>query len=493
MGRLYFAFGLGVSSAMVMVACGASSETPDALTEATGEIASALPDDSDTHNGMPASVLQPLPFKKNAKLRERLSSGALGDIQAFGDADPEIAAALKTPETQTLMAYVVSCALPAGDGIVYDPHDGTPPLAWRGKHGVCSGWKGNATAACREVVSSCVLARTNALGKRVPISMRGDGVTYNVALRDKVRVDTQYRKIDPSNPDIENNGKPIPSFEACKEPYSDDGSKRGCGWHPLHVGRCIAGTKVTMSTPASHCASGAPVMLRACAGIYGCQSNEPIDPDAPYHAWLQDGDATCANKNGATVSFVCPGNGPTVSGIKTGYFSLMMASQFAKENGVPELDPSSLVDNVEGSAPVAPFHYPATEREIFTYEEAAFYGDLFSSKNSREQSRTAVLYGAMHACFSEVSNTAENQLADRLCGDPNASFQCFPNKPKPCYPPPPTGRCDTRTAGNGPSYDTCHEASGIWRQPLTVYLNDPCDLSHVSAGCLFARKPNGVR
>ena len=487
MRRLYTVFALGASSATLMVACG-SSEVPE-MNESTGETASALNGGSDTHNGLPASVLQPASFQKNAKLREVLSTGALGDLQIFGDGDAEIASALNTPNTRKLMTYVTSCALKLGDKVTYDPRDGTPPVTWRGKVGLCPAWKTDASVACREVVSSCVLARTNALGKRVPISMRGDGVSYRVPLIDKVSVGTQYRKTDPAIPDIENNGVPIPSFQACTDPFSDDGAKRSCGWQPLYVGRCIAGTKVTMSTPASYCASGAPVMLRACEGIYGCQSHEPIDPDAPYHAWLQDGEPTCAAKNGATVTFACPANGPTVNGKKTGYFSLMMGSQDPKETAGPDLDPSSMVDNVDGALPVAPFHYPSTERETFSYEEAAFYGNLFSFKGT-DQRRGAVLYGSMYACYSEVSNTADNQLADRLCGDPNAGVQCFPNRPGPCYPPPPAGRCDSRSAGGGPSYDTCHETSGVWDQPITVYLNDPCDLSDTSKGCLLARKGN---
>ena len=96
----------------------------------------------------------------------------------------------------------------------------------------------------------------------------------------------------------------------------------------------------------------------------------------------------------------------------------------------------------------------------------------------------------MYACSSETSNTKDNELADRLCGDPSFGPLCFPNTPGPCYPPPPTGKCATRLAGVGPSYDQCKDGPRTWGQPITVSLNDPCDLSNKADGCLLAKTPN---
>jgi len=501
MRRSYSIFGIAVFVSFGVGACSASCGVgaPRGIVEPTGALLSPFAEggtvnpNSMPHNGLPSAVLALDAFRKNEALRQKLFAGTLGGLSMYA-ADPAVASALNDPATRKLMAYITSCALNPGDALTYDPHDGSPSVEWKGGLGLCPAWKSNSGVTCRDVVSSCILARTNALAKRVLISMRGDA-SFPMPLRSSVPVETQYRKTDPSIADVEDNGVPIPSFQSCPNPLAGDpGVTRSCGWHPLDVGRCVAGTTVTMATPASYCAAGTPVMLRACVGTYGCQSGEIADPSEPYHAWLKDGDPACPSRNGASVTFTCPANGPIVAGHQTGYFSLMMAPQDPKLMSIPAMGPTSIEARVDHAAPAAPFHYPSTEKETFTYEEAAFYGDMsFSTADIKQrQEIQSPLYGTMYACYSETSNTTDDELADRLCGDPSFGHLCFPNTPGPCYPPP-AGRCETRLAGVGPSYDQCHEATPTartWGQPITVYLNNPCDLSNASKGCLLARTPN---
>jgi hypothetical protein len=79
------------------------------------------------------------------------------------------------PYAREFMEYLVSCALPADDDLTWGIQK------WDGSLGLCPSWKNSAPDEdCQELVSACLLARTNAYGTSVPVSLRGmhtDGIT----------------------------------------------------------------------------------------------------------------------------------------------------------------------------------------------------------------------------------------------------------------------------------------------------------------------------
>jgi hypothetical protein len=108
--------------------------------------------------------------------------------------------ALEDPNALSVMRDIVQCALGPGDSVQwvdpswtdgvddvsldedsvgacqpYDPQLGMGAIcSWSGTLGLCPEWQSGApTPACRQLVSACVLARNNAFGVHVPISLRG--------------------------------------------------------------------------------------------------------------------------------------------------------------------------------------------------------------------------------------------------------------------------------------------------------------------------------
>jgi hypothetical protein len=91
------------------------------------------------------------------------------------------ASVLRLPQGAELMKYIVSCALPAGQSVAAP--DGRQ---WQGEMGLAPAWRDRALNTDEQrLLSACLLARTNALGVRVGISMRAPGgaPTAHPALR----------------------------------------------------------------------------------------------------------------------------------------------------------------------------------------------------------------------------------------------------------------------------------------------------------------------
>ena len=82
---------------------------------------------------------------------------------------------LNDPLTREFMKYLVSCALAPGQRVEYkDTLAGGTYHVFEGELGLCTEWgKGKADERCQEVVSACLLARNNAFGVPVELSMRG--------------------------------------------------------------------------------------------------------------------------------------------------------------------------------------------------------------------------------------------------------------------------------------------------------------------------------
>lgn len=125
-----------------------------------------------TMNALTTNALTTNADRMAELLRSTLESDSFGPGTSLGEA-------LWDPNAQQLMAYLVSCALPPGQQVTWQPpptNPPVPPVTWQGALNLCPQWRGGGVAgdaSCQELVSSCLLARNNAFGVEVPISIRG--------------------------------------------------------------------------------------------------------------------------------------------------------------------------------------------------------------------------------------------------------------------------------------------------------------------------------
>ncbi len=434
-----------------------------------------MPHNDMPHNDMPHNALSADSLRGHHALLTHLSRTKLDEGTFRGHE-----ALLADDNAKALMAYIASCALdPASQvnatvdtaRLPYGDAKLMPP--WKGEMGLCGKgspageWSaGPPTPQCLELVSSCLLARTNALGRRVILSVRGEPSCL-FPLHDKVPVETSYR---------EHRGTPIAAFAPCRKDDLAPDIDKDCGYTPLYVGRCEAGETVKLTAER-------PGRLRVCKGLYGCGAG----PKAPYYAGIIppiEPETACGKGEKASVSFTCPNNGPAAPGTdlhadrpRWGYYSVMSAPCKPSERTIPSPLPTAVKAD-KGS-------YPAPEAEVFTYREGGFYGNVFppaavAGRNQCEppiQGKTTMLSGELFACYSDVWSRPLAHLADRLCADPESS-ECFGNQPLACLSEP-DARCrDGRGAGG--SYRLCKgdDRAPAWPLPITVYLNHPCDLSN---------------
>src|SRR5690606_31778227 len=122
--------------------------------------------------------------------------------------------------------------------------------------------------ACLHRVSACILARNNAFGRRVELSLRGEDASnphkFELA---PVTLPAEYEP---------NTSARVASFEACS---SHGGSAlRDCGWTVDALGRCSPGQTVRLGAGGSApdaCAHPEPLgttlsgraVLRVCEGL----------------------------------------------------------------------------------------------------------------------------------------------------------------------------------------------------------------------------------
>ena len=161
----------------------------------------------------------------------------------------------------------------------------------------------------------------------------------------------------------------------------------------------------------------------------------------------------------------------------------------------PELSrPLPATADVALSAPGVYRRYPASEEEVFTVREGAFYGNLFKPVGSGV-SPTAMLPGDQYACYSDVWTDPMAHMADRLCAGRDEA--CFENLPGPCLMTSGHGGlCEGKLDG---SYYGCaapvEEEDDSPAEPtrskhvVTVYLNHPCDVASDVDKCQKAYAP----
>jgi len=421
------------------------------------------------YNDMPYNSLRPEALNKSCSLLSALAEGPLSSEAASR-------VPLDDEDAKAVMKYVVYCALDSSVTISptgASPDGGRLGPPWRGRLALCetpaNDWRTEPpSAACKDRVSSCVAALTNKVKAKVIVSLRGEPSEL-FPLRRRVPVSTEYR---------ESHGRPIRSFQPCGDGTDLHSPLRNCGWAAHYVGRCQAKERIQVRVP-----SGALAMLRVCRGLYGCDDPRGEEPTAPpvYGGCLLES-GNCA-AGSPSVSFICPTNGPLVdaagpsSGSRYGYYSVMVASLSSGTEPRPR-DLPATADSGD---------YPASEKDVFTYREGAFYGQLFRSQCAAPP-KLPPSTTDLSACYSDVWSRAEAYMANRWC----AGVNCFGSTPGSCRPiteadtvvAPGVCEDELRTVG---AYEKCHAPDLVsrptWQSPITVYLNHPCDLIAGNQAC----------
>lgn len=388
--------------------------------------------------------------------------------------DPYLKRQLLDQAARDVMADVVGCALDR-DSVV---------AGWRGFYGLCTGgaegdWRTQAPSErCLQLVTACLLSRVNGLHRRVPISLHTLGDL--LPLKNRVLIETRYRESDPQ--DGLSDGTPISGFADLCRVGGD------CGWEPAHLGTCARNTGVQFTLQLPDLASCSATSLRVCKGIYGCSKDDVgVQPSAlEYSGYTGQG-------TGCTINFTCPSEGQ---------YGVMYKTR--QEHGLADL-----------TAGASTGQFPAPEKVLFSFREAAFFGDLFdpaalsrrreivvvdgkplvrvavpaglprpnpgaAAALCRPHTRASSPYRNAHACYAFESQAASSRdiqlteadgvttLNDRVCAHPTAD--CFPNPVKPC----PTQCTWDATAE---AYKNCRPRPDARIYPaITTFLDAPCSL-----------------
>lgn len=486
-----------------LAACGEGESMP-LVTERVGEVSEAQGD----HNGLSVAALEHNAITANKAALLVLSRFPLTTSTLEGT-NPAVAAAYHSMDASTnmgdqlhdavaqeAMQYVVACALGRDQRVSYHNRFGDN-VTFSGGLGIC-GTQGGATSPvgdwsaaaptsdCLELVSACLMARTNALGKRIFLSLRGQPSAPSLlpaqlpvfSLAGSVPTQVHYKE-----------GARVASYQACAT--SRSGVARDCGWTAKSIGRCVAGEVVTIGAGANVTSCSDPLgsasgdtMLRVCRGLYGCDTTTPAYA-SPYAGMIGQNDDACAGHN-PSVQFVCPANGPLVDPAdpvtRYGYYSVMMAPH----------DSASTLSGTETIA-VTSGVYPATERQVFSYPEGGFFGNIFQPTQLGAGIATRVLltgavadslvlnpgtdppvmFKDMHACYADEWTDGVAELTGRMCLASTGT--CGIRIAGPC-----SSRCaildGPEIVGDG-DYHGCRDFTGrSWSKPVTTFLNYPCDL-----------------
>ena len=394
---------------------------------------------------------------------------------------------LRDPDARQVMSYLVSCALPRGSNVTWmDPSTGLTNV-WEGKLGLCPQWKNAApTEACERWVSACLLARNNAQGRRVELSLRGEDSSRPTLF--SLESATKPVQFDP------NTDAPVPSYGACGSPGTS--VSRDCGWKAEGIGRCVPGQAVRLGAGArapDQCgsgavlgaASGARMMLRVCDDIFGCDHGDGRR--------LERSEGSCATTS-AAVTFTCPASG---------FFNVMSAPYDSAQTG-------TVTVGVETSTQ-ASTRYPLSEAEAFFLREGAYYGNIFEPDSlavsvyvdregktrGKDQIVQGSVYRKMYSCQAAGWSGTAAYATHRLCAVPGMGSNCAATSLGLCVDPTdsrfPASRCqydDGRLVKGDGDFEVCSDASGDkWMEPITVFLHNACgvvpgappDVCHSSA------------
>lgn len=398
---------------------------------------------------------------------------------------------LLDPDARKFMEYLTSCALPPNQSLSWKHPVSGAVTVWPGKLGACSEWFYNPPSqACLNRVSACVVARNNAFGRRVELSMRGEHpVTMGIF---GIESETRPTPYDPNTSQL------VSSFTDCSTP--SQGVSRNCGWAVDYIGWCEPGEQVRLGAggPApDQCvdghtlgtSTGSRMVLRACSGISGCDSHGA--------RFLEQSEGSCGGVAPA-MSFTCPAEG---------YFNVMKAPYSSTQSG-------TVAVGVEDQTP-ASTAYALAEGEAFRIREGAFYGTIFDPNalavtvevvsangdiRGKNQVVTGSVYQRMYSCYDANWDEGLANATHRVCASPEEGQNCAATVTGPCVASVedenPISMCATsdgpQVIGDG-DYEECSDGREMtWNEPVTVFLNAACDLMPASSPDLCARNSNKI-
>lgn len=221
------------------------------------------------HSAETSNRLAENKLSSNRLSATRLASSRLAGNKLSGNrlqANPDTAEILQTEDGREVYSYIISCALPSRTRIeatIPGAADTAPPeTLYRCKNGRCS-FPGSIGLAehwldrrlspkGQRWVSACLLARVNAYGVSVRISMRGDAPSLSVSPEEMERFSLQEGAFfgnlfaDPDSPldwnACRGKDKSAASDEgdlrlrACTEPDPEDPTHTQCGFK--YAGEC---------------------------------------------------------------------------------------------------------------------------------------------------------------------------------------------------------------------------------------------------------------
>ena len=366
-------------------------------------------------------------------------------------------------DAQVFMKYLVRCALAPEDPKVMwnHPLNNTVSESWSGQLGLCSAWaSGPPSPECLELVSACMLAAENALGKSVATSQRGLNLAGG-ALPTDAAVTVKA---------LDEDGFEIASFGACLR--GTTGADRDCGWseEASFVGTCTPGDNVVLQCDVGSSRG----VIRVCEGHTGC--NHGSTASIIEHASMCDARAQ--------LPFTCPAGGSYA----------VMAGPVQSGNQVAlDLDAST-------------GEFPASELQVFDRREGAFFGSMLSpgSRSSLVASHvdsagvvhrnvpnggSTNVNTRMYACHDIAWGDVDAYATDRLCAlvkdsEGHQAELCAADSLGVCNDPVPAHPVLFCTVNDAPplagdgDFGGCTDDDGMpWNRPVTVFLDHPCDLA----------------
>ncbi|WP_395811837.1 hypothetical protein [Archangium minus] len=402
-----------------------------------------------------------------------VANNALAPLFDPSSGDAYLTQQLHDVDAQHFMSYLVSCALKGTQSIPWMDPATLTPKTWKGKAGLCPEWANQAPSEeCKRRVSACILARNNAFGRRVELSLRGEDPSDI----NRFALEPKTASVD-HDPDL---AQDVPSFQACTT--HQYGAARNCGWKPDYIGRCVPGQTVRLGAggKAPDQCSGGSVMgsvsgdmaLRVCDGIVGC--------DHASARKLAHNQGSCGTTQPA-VTFTCPASGE---------FNVMTAPYDSWQSGTAHV-------GVETGTP-AGTSYGLSEKAVFSYREGAFYGTLFDASAlatkvyvdeegkvvGKEQRIKGSVYRKMFSCYAPEWSQGMAYATSRVCAQPGTGLDCAATVTGACFTPWdqnfPASVCEVEdgplVSGDG-DFERCMDpAKGMWKEPITVYLHAPCDV-----------------
>jgi hypothetical protein len=145
--------------------------------------------ESMTYNSMTYNSMTYNALSANARANPVMPDVPLNSESYNGGVD-ELKGQLSDPtgRTQEFFHYLVTCALAPGQTVDYKDElfGGMYSATYEGQLGLCPRWhEDKASPECRQVVSSCLLARQNAFGVSVELSLRGHDGDANILPTDE--------------------------------------------------------------------------------------------------------------------------------------------------------------------------------------------------------------------------------------------------------------------------------------------------------------------